>query len=134
MQDMLSFLFPLIGFAVFSTLLIVFLKEGKLPAMALIVGLAAGVLIFLTILPQIAKLFSDLIAIGKQANISDYYFSTVFKIIGIAYLAEFGAQLCRDAGQAAIGLKVEFAAKVCILLMAMPIMSAILQSVLRLLS
>jgi stage III sporulation protein AD len=59
--------------------------------------------------------------------------TTVLKIMGIAYIAEFGAQVCRDAGEGSTATKIEFAAKILVMVLALPIIVAILESVLRLL-
>ena len=44
---------------------------------------------------QVLEVFHNL---SSKINLEISYLSTIFKIIGIAYLAEFGAQVCRDAG------------------------------------
>jgi len=59
--------------------------------------------------------------------------SLILKVIGIAYIAEFGAQVCRDAGEGAVAAKVELAGKALVLLLALPIVYAILDFVGRLL-
>jgi stage III sporulation protein AD len=56
----------------------------------------------------------------------------VLKIIGIAYIAEFGAQIVRDAGQESIASKIELAGKVLILVLAIPIISIIIETVMKL--
>ena len=66
-------------------------------------------------------------------HIYNVYLTTILKIIGITYVAEFGAQICRDSGQGALATKVELAAKVIIMMMAVPIMAAILDAVWKLL-
>lgn len=130
----LASIFSIIGLAVVASILAVFLSEGRLPVIGLLVTITAGILIFLQILPQLSQVLQLFNGLAAKVNINAYYFTTILKIIGIAYIAEFGAQVCRDAGQGAIALKVEFAAKIGIILLAMPIMAAIIQSVLRLLS
>ena len=61
------------------------------------------------------------------------YLQTILKIIGIAYIAEFGSQVCRDAGEGAVANKIEFAAKVLIMVMAVPIIALVLDTIVRLL-
>ena len=56
---------------------------------------------------------------------------TVLKIIGIAYIAEFGAQVTRDAGQGSIAAKIELAGKVLILIMAIPIINVIIETIVK---
>lgn len=53
----------------------------------------------------------------------------MLKILGVAYLAEFASVICRDAGEQAVAQKVEFAAKVIIAVLALPILVAILESI-----
>ncbi len=67
----------------------------------------------------------------KRSNINMVYLSTILKIIGIAYIAEFASQITKDAGQAAISSKIEFSGKIIILAMAIPIITAIIESILN---
>lgn len=60
------------------------------------------------------------------------YLAVIFKVIGIAYLGEFAAQICRDSGSTAVASKIELAAKIIILSLMLPILSAILQGILEL--
>ena len=52
------------------------------------------------------------------------------KIIAIAYLSTFCSYICNDAGVTVLGKKVEFTGKIMILLLAIPIMANILNSIL----
>ena len=56
---------------------------------------------------------------------------SVLKITGIAYIAEFGAEICRDAGEGAIAAKIEMAGKVIIIALAVPIITSLLDLVLK---
>ena len=56
----------------------------------------------------------------------------MLKIIGIAYIAEFGAQIARDADQGAIAQKIELAGKVLIVVMAIPIFNVLIETVISL--
>ena len=55
------------------------------------------------------------------------YFQILLKIIGITYLAEFSASLCRDAGYSAIGSQVELAGKLSIMAISLPILLALVE-------
>ncbi|MGI5891377.1 MAG: stage III sporulation protein AD [Bacillota bacterium] len=127
-------IFPIVGLAVLAALFAVFLKESKLPVLGVLLALVAGALIFIQILPKLGQILSMFEDMAAKANLNTFYLATLFKIIGLAYIAEFAAQICRDAGQGAIAFKVELAAKIGIILLAMPIMAAVLQSILRFLS
>ena len=70
---------------------------------------------------------------AARADVNLYYLAIILKIMGIAYLAEFGAQVCRDAGQGSTATKLEFAAKILVMVLALPIITALVDTVLRLL-
>lgn len=70
--------------------------------------------------------------LALKANINLVYVQTVLKIVGIAYIAEFGAQIAKDAGQGAMASKIELAGKVLIMVMAIPIISVIIETIIGL--
>jgi len=101
-----------------------FLRESRLTALALLAALAGGALILLRILPHLQLLFAAFRAFAADCGLEGYYFTLVLKCIGIAYLAEFTAELCRDAAQGALALKVQLAGKLSVLLLALPLLAA----------
>lgn len=115
----------------FIALFIVMLFKGRRDDIALYVSLAAGIIIFMFMITKITAVLQFVQQLAAKANIEFVYLSTVFKILGIAYLASFCSEVCKDAGQASLGTKVEFAGKILILLLAIPILMAVLQSILR---
>lgn len=100
---------------------------------AFLLTLFVGALIFLYLVGQIKQIITMLERLAINANLNMVYVETILKIIGIAYIAEFGAQITKDAGQGAIAAKIELAGKVLILLMAVPIITSILKTVIGLL-
>ncbi len=119
------------GIALTGAVLAVILKYNK-PPLAMLLGIFVGVTIFLLVLGKIGSILEVLRQLAAQADISSVYLGTLLKIIGIAYIADFIAQICRDADQGAIAIKVELAAKIMVLVLAVPIVVAVLQSLLRL--
>ena len=71
--------------------------------------------------------------IAVNANINLIYVETILKIIGIAYIAEFAAQISKDAGLGSIASKIELAGKVLILAMAVPILTVLIETIIGLL-
>jgi len=69
--------------------------------------------------------------LSNKANIDIVYLDTVFKILGIAYLTSFCSEICKDAGESSIASKVEFAGKILILTLAIPILMAVMQTILK---
>lgn len=109
----------------------VFVRERH-KELAIFISLATGVIIFLFALSRISGVLNTLTELAARANVNMFYLTTILKIIGIAYIAEFGAQVCRDAGEGSIASKIEFAAKILVMVMALPIIVAILETILRL--
>lgn len=125
-------IFQVVGVGVVSTILIVVIRQRQ-PEMALLLSLLVGVLLFLFLVNKIAVIIDILQQLASQAEIKMEYLNVILKIIGVAYLAEFGAQICRDAGEGAIAAKVELAGKVIIMMMAFPVMMMLLETIMRLL-
>ncbi|NLO98016.1 MAG: stage III sporulation protein AD [Peptococcaceae bacterium] len=122
-----------VGLAIIVTVIGAVLKQIK-PEMALQLSILAGVTIFLLVMDKIRLVIDLLQKLADQANINSYYLFIVLKIVGVAYLAELGCQICRDAGETALATKVEIAAKVFVIVLAIPIIVAIIESVMKLLA
>lgn len=119
--------------ALTAVMLILVVKDSKSGVQAVYISLFVGAVIFLMVLPKIGAVLHVFNDLATKAHINEFFLATVMKIIGISYVAEFGAQVCRDAGEGAIASKVQFGAKILIMVLALPIMIAILESILRLL-
>lgn len=101
--------------------------------LSVFVVIAFGLVLFLSMAGQLQALLQTLLQLSQQAGVNVIYLTTIFKIIGIAWLTEFLSQVCRDAGSSALAVKLEFAAKLSILLLAFPILTAVLESILTIL-
>ncbi|WP_232696088.1 stage III sporulation protein AD [Brevibacillus daliensis] len=122
----------IVGLGIVATLLALVIKEQK-PLFAFLLAIASGAIIFLFLIGKITDVIHVLERLAVQADLNLVFLETILKIIGIAYIAEFGAQVTRDAGQGAIASKIELAGKVLILVMAVPIIQIIIETVVNLL-
>ncbi|MCF6096681.1 stage III sporulation protein AD [Thermovorax subterraneus] len=122
----------IVGIGLITAVFVVLLREER-PEIALLISIIAGTFVFLLMLNKIASALSLLQNMAARANIDFIYLSAILKIIGIAYVAEFGAQICRDAGSSSIATKIEFAAKIIIMLLSIPILMAVLELLLKIL-
>ena len=57
----------------------------------------------------------------------------LIKITGIAILTEFMVSICKDSGETAIANKVDLGGKVIIMSMSIPIMSSLLETIIKIL-
>nr|WP_154983703.1 stage III sporulation protein AD [Paenibacillus xylanexedens] len=120
-----------VGLALIATVLILVIKEQK-PMFAFLIAAATGVVIFMLLIGKIGTVIEVMKRLAENSGMESIYLKTVLKIIGIAYIAEFGAQIVRDAGQESIASKIELAGKVLILVLAIPIISIIIETVMKL--
>jgi len=122
----------IVGLGLVATIIIIVLKDIN-PHFSFLIVLFTGVMIFLFLLGKISRVIEILDSLATQANINMVYLETILKIIGIAYVAEFAVQITKDAGQGAIAEKIELAGKLLIMVLAIPIIGAIIETVIQLL-
>lgn len=113
-----------------AAIIVVLLQKEK-PEIAMQISLAVGVVIFLFMLSKLTVVIQALQHIATRLEIEVIYLNTVLKIIGIAYLASFGAEICKDAGQSSIASKIEFGGKILIITLAIPILMAVMDMVIK---
>ncbi|MBS5885416.1 stage III sporulation protein AD [Clostridium sp.] len=122
----------IVAFA-FAALFMFLLFKDKRSDISTLISLSAGAIIFLLVITQLNDVIYFIKDIADKANIDMVYIGVVLKILAIAYLATFCSEICKDAGAASIASKVEFSAKILILTLAIPILMAVLQSILQIL-
>lgn len=120
----------IVAFAFISLFLVLILRDRR-DELAVQLSIAAGALIFLFMVTKITAVMELLQQLALKANIDFVYLNTVFKILGIAYLASFCSEICKDAGENSLASKVEFAGKILILVLAIPILMGVLNSILK---
>lgn len=121
----------IVGIGLIATVLALVLKEQK-PVFAFLLATFTGILIFFILIGKIYEVIRVLERLAVEGGINLIYLKTILQIIGIAYIAEFAAQITRDAGQGAIASKIELAGKVLIMVMAIPIITVIIETVINL--
>lgn len=126
-------IFQIVAIGFVATILALILKKQN-PEFGLYISLITGILIFFMILGQVKVIIDVLGDIAQKVNLNVSYIQIIFKIIGIAYISEFGSQICKDSGQGAIAMKIEFAGKILILIVSLPIIMTLLDLLSRLLA
>lgn len=122
----------IVGVGLMAGMLINILRQQK-PELAMQLSIAAGVMLFFLMVSKVMRVVDVMQTLSAKASIEQVHMETVLRIIGIAYVADFGSQVLQDAGEKAVATKVEMAGKIIIMLLAVPIVLAILDSILKLL-
>lgn len=120
----------IVGIGLVATVLIIILRRQK-PEIAIQISIMTGVVIFMLLASKLSAVIDLLEDYADKAEIKPIYFSAVLKITGIAYIAEFGAEICKDAGEGAIASKIKLAGKVIIVMLAAPIITSLLDLIIE---
>lgn len=120
----------IVSLGIVATILIMLLKKDR-PEIAVLISIVAGIAIFILSVSKLSAILELLNTFTQKVDIDTRYISTLFKIIGIAYVAEFGAEVCKDAGEASIAAKIELAGKVIIAALAFPIIASLLDLIVK---
>jgi stage III sporulation protein AD len=117
-----------VGFGVIAAVIIIFIRQSR-PDIAQLLSIAVGVVIVIYLLGYLNLIVTIITDLALEAEINTVFLRTLLRVIGVAYIAEFGAQVCRDAGEGSIAMKIELAGKLIILVMAIPILIAVLEGI-----
>lgn len=123
----------IVGIGLVATILIIVVKNQR-PEMAVQLSIVTGIVIFMMVIGKFSAILELLSDLSKKTNIDTIYITTLLKIIGIAYIAEFGAEICKDAGESSIASKIELAGKVMIMFLAVPIITSLLNLIVKLIN
>lgn len=123
-------LLQIVGIGIVATIIIIVLRIQK-PEIAVQASIVTGVIIFMMLASKLSAVIDLLESYADKADIKPVYFTTVLKITGIAYITEFGAEVCKDAGESSIASKIELAGKVTIVVLAVPIITSLLDLIIK---
>jgi len=90
--------------------------------------MAAGFFIFFYGMGKLTTILDTMKEIQSYIKINSIYLTTLVKMIGITYIAEFAAGICKDAGYGAVGTQIEIFGKLSILAVSMPILLALIET------
>lgn len=117
-------IFKVVGFAVISVCLVIVLKEQK-KEMALILTIFSCLGIMLFAISKMIPIIDMLNELISKAGINKDFLTIILKVTAIAYIVEFGKNICVDAGQSAIATKLEMAGKVIIVSLSIPLIGSL---------
>lgn len=115
-------------FSIAITAIILVVKELKAD-FVIYITLAFSVVIFLYLISPISQTIEAFKSIAYKSGITNDILSLVIKAVGISLIAEFASAICTDAGQNSFATKVESAAKIIIMTLALPILQSTLETI-----
>lgn len=103
------------------------------PEIAIIIALVGSIIIISMTVDSLKSVINSFYSIFKSTGVNTALLTPLIKIIAIGYVAEFGANICVDAGVSSVADKILFSAKVIILMLALPIITQVVDMVVALL-
>ncbi len=125
-------LYKIIGVALITCIATLIVKPVR-PDFAVFISIVGGIIILFMLAGYLTEIFDVFNQIFNFTNVNSSIYKIIFKIIGVGYLVEFTASLCSDSGNSSLGDKVLLGGKIIILVMALPIVTSILEIVMELL-
>ena len=122
----------IIGVGLIALIIIVLLKQYK-PEFVVYVSLIAGALIIFLVIDKLTGIVELLSNLSSKAGINNQFLGILLKITGIAFLTEFAVSICNDSGESAIANKIDLGGKIIIIAISIPIISALLELIIKIL-
>ena len=121
-------IFKVIAAAIIGVLLANILKNAKSELTIMITG-GVSILILFYIISGLSGIIDELKILQSYISISGKYISILIKVIGISYITQLAADICRDNGYSAIAGQLEIFCKITIAGLSMPIVIALFEVV-----
>lgn len=92
-------------------------------------SIAVCICIFVYVITKIELLLEFVQRLESLTAVDGEYIGLVIKMVGISYAAEFAGDVCRDAGCSAVACQIENFAKMSILVLSLPVLTAFMETI-----
>ncbi len=104
------------------------LKQNKAEfSVYLCIGIS--LLIFFSIFHYLEVIIETMGEVAASIHLNNTYIATLLKMLGVTYVAEFSSGICKDAGYQTIASQIEIFSKLTILVLSLPILVALLETI-----
>ena len=115
----------IVGIGVTAAALAVLLKRIS-GEFGLFVSIGSSLLILFLVLSAVYPLIELVNELTEAADTGQEYIAVLFKALAVCFITELAAESCRDSGEGAIASRIEFAGKIAVLLISVPLFRSIL--------
>lgn len=122
----------IVGIGLISLIMIIVIKQYR-PEFAIYISIISAILIFSLIFGKISGIISMINNLANKSSINMEFLNLLIKITGIAFLTEFAVSICKDSGESAIASKIDIGGKITIIAISIPIISSLLETVIKIL-
>ena len=128
----MDIIFKIIAIGLITCLATIIVKPIR-SDFSVIIAIVGGLIILFMVIDYLSSVFETFRNIIGITGLNSNLYTLLLKIIGVGYLIEFTAGICFDTGNSSLGDKVLLGGKIIILVMALPIITNILQIIMELL-
>ena len=111
-----------------GVLLALILRKEK-GEFSILISMIVCICIFVYIITKLQTIIEFTKKLEEMVSIDSAYIGLVVKMVGITYAAEFSANICKDAGYAAIAGQIETFAKMSILVVSLPVLMTFIETI-----
>ena len=122
----------IVGIAFVTLIIVIILRQYK-PEFAVYASMLGGAIIILLSLGKLEGIINLLENLASKTAINGEFLAILIKITGIAFLTEFATSVCKDSGGTAIADKGDLGGKIIIIAISIPIISQLLETVIKIL-
>lgn len=113
------------GAAIITAVMALLLRQ-KSPHSALLLSIASGTVIMLSLLRDIPDIITGVNALLGSAGIDGGDIILLFKIVGICFVTEFTCDCVSEAGLLSLSTNISFAGKILVLVTSMPMFERVI--------
>lgn len=121
---MVAEVLKLCGFGVLAAVLCAVVRRLK-PESAVFVNIAAGLAILIFAAKTLAPSVVAVSELAETAGISGEFAEVLLKALAISYITSLSANVAADAGESALGAKLELAGRVSIAAISLPVFTTL---------
>ncbi len=121
----------IIGIGLIGVLMAIILKEYK-PEFKIYISIICGIIIFFLVTDNLREFINLITKLSSKLKMSNSFLLILLKITGISILTEFAISICKDSGESAIASKIDLGGKITIIGISVPIITALLETLLNL--
>lgn len=99
------------------------------PEIGVYLGVAVCLIIFAFSADGFATVLKRMQVLQKYLGENTEYLSFLFKAVGLTYICEVCASVCKDAGYGSIAGQIELFGKLSVLMMGMPVLIAVVENI-----
>lgn len=105
-----------------------FLKNTR-PEYASFISMGVGLIILGLAVGKLSYLFSALEKLKSALPLDGSCIAALVKMIGVTYIGQFSAGICKDAGFQAMGAQIELFCRLSVMALCMPVLLALMETI-----